>query len=409
MTKIIDIISPRSDKNNNVRVVKKEDQKRKSKLPKVLISIFTFIFIGFGVAFFVEGSASVVIYPVVKDVSFEETVHVIAEVTEINFENNILPGEYFEETLNFEDTYESTGSDESATKAQGIITVCNEHSSNSPLKIVKNTRFLSSEGDLTYKALEAFTVPAKSGNTPGCVEISVIADEAGDTYNLNTGTFSIPGLSTTDYYTTIWGELKSGQKIEGGSRSTQRVITEKDILKAKDLFEDKYLEAAKQSLVSNLEEVGTYIYFDDGFKQDFDKFIVLGTEGDKVASFKIQATITTKVLILRKADVDKYIEKKLLLSEENRQFVPNSLSKEFTKVEANDATTLVLKVSAQTYSKISEVLILNDVKGQAIDDCLSILKKLPEIESADVTASLFWKSKLPNNRDNIDIEINFAE
>ena len=410
MTKIIDIIPPKSNKDDVVRVVKKEELQTKKKLPKILISILAFIFIGVGVAYFAEGSASVVIFPVVRDVNLEETVYIAAEETEIDFENNILPGEYFEETLNFEDTYNATGSDDSATKAQGVITVCNEHSSNTPLKLVKSTRFLSAEGELTYKALTAFTIPAKSGNTPGCVDVEVIADEAGDAYNITSGTFSVPGLKITDYYTTIWGELKSGQTIEGGSTSTQRVVTEKDIAKSTDLFEDKYLEAAKQSLVSSLEEVGTYIYFDDGFKQDFDKFIVLASEGDKVETFKIQATITTRVLIIRKADVDKYIEKKLLLSEENREFVPNSLSKEFTSAEGDeDGTTLLLKVSAQTYSKISEVLILNDVKGQEIEDCLSILKNFPEIESADVTASLFWKNRLPKNKESINIQFDFAE
>lgn len=410
MTKIIDIIPPRSTQNEAVRVVKKPEPSKNKKVPKILFAFLIFIIIGFGTAYFVEGSASVVIYPVVRDVSLEETIYIKAEETEINLAENILPGEYFEETLNFEDTYSATGSDESATKSSGFITVCNEHPSNTPLKLVKNTRFLSAEGELTYKALAAFTVPAKSGNTPGCVEVEVIADEAGEDYNLNTGTFSIPGLNNTDYYTTVWGELKDGQKIEGGSRSTQRVVTEKDLAKATDLFEEKYLEIAKQSLISNLEKVGTYLYFDDGFKQDFDKFIVLGSEGDKVENFKIQATITTKVLILRKADVDKYIAGKLLLTEENREFVPESLSKEFLEAEGNtDGTILVLKVVAQTYSKISEVLILNDVKGQEIEDCLSILKKLPEIESADVTASLFWKDRLPKNKENINIEFNFAE
>ena len=213
----------------------------------------------------------------------------------------------------------------------------------------------------------AFTIPAKTGGNPGCVEVSVIAEEVGDNYNINSGTFSVPGLKNTEYYTTIWAELKSDQKIEGGSRSMQRVITEKDIDKAKDLFEEKYLEIAKESLKKNLDEVGTYIYLDEGFKQEFDKFIILGSKGDKVDSFKIQATITTKVLIFRKSDIDKFIEKKLLLSEENRAFVPNSVFKEFAKDESEE-NTLILKVSAKTYPKISEILILNDIKGQEIDD-----------------------------------------
>jgi len=66
-------------------------------------------------------------------------------------------------------------------------------------------------------------------------------------------------------------------------------------------------------------------------------------------------------------------------------------------------------VSAKTYPKISEILILNDIKGQEIEDCKSILKSFPEIKSVDIAASLFWKNRLPKNKDNINIEIDFEK
>lgn len=409
MTKIIDIVPPNTSKNDEVKIVKKEKVKKRKNFPKVLALILFFVIAGTGLAFLIEGKGNVVIYPATKDIGLEEVIYISAQETSIDFEKNIIPGEYFEEKLDFEDTYEATGSDESATKAEGAIMVCNEHPSSKPLKLVKDTRFLSSEGELTYKAAGAFTIPAKTGNNPGCVEVSVIAEEAGESYNITSGTFSVPGLiKYSDWYKTVWAELKNGQKIEGGSRSMQRVITEKDIDKAKDLFEEKYLEIAKESLKKNLDEVGTYIYLDEGFKQEFDKFIILGSKGDKVDSFKIQATITTKVLIFRKSDIDKFIEKKLLLSEENRTFVPNSMLKEFAKDES-EKDAVILKLSAKTYPKISEILILNDIKGQEIEDCKSILKGFPEIKSVDVAASLFWKNRLPKNKENINIEIDFEK
>ncbi len=409
MTKIIDIVPPNTSKNDEVKIVKKEKVKKRKNFPKVLALILFFVIAGTVLAFLIEGKGNVIIYPATKDIGLEEVIYISAQETSIDFEKNIIPGEYFEEKLDFEDTYEATGSDESATKAEGVITVCNEHPSEKPLQLVKDTRFLSSEGELTYKAAGAFTIPAKTGNNPGCVEVSVIAEEAGESYNITSGTFSVPGLiKYSDWYKTVWAELKNGQKIEGGSRSMQRVITEKDIDKAKDLFEEKYLKIAKESLKKNLDEVGTYIYLDEGFKQEFDKFIILGSKGDKVDSFKIQATITTKVLIFRKSDIDKFIEKKLLLSEENRAFVPNSVFKEFAKDESEE-NTLILKVSAKTYPKISEILILNDIKGQEIEDCKSILKSFPEIKSVDIAASLFWKNRLPKNKENINIEIDFEK
>jgi hypothetical protein len=401
MTKIIDIIPPIKSKTNNVRVFKK-DEEGKNSLLKVLALIIILIIIILGIAFFWEGKGRITIYPLTKNIEFEEIIYISAKETSIDFENNILPGEYFIEKLDFEETFEATGSDETGAKATGTITVCNSRSL--PLNLQKSTRFLSQEGNLTYTAEQALTIPAKD-----CIEATVIAEEAGEEYNLASSTFSVPGLlKYPDWYSVISGELKEGQALSGGSRSAVKVITEKDIEKAEETFKEALIEKGIQSLKKNLDEVGAYVYEENSFEQDFDKFITLGTKGDKVDNFKIQATITTKVLVFRKSDVDKFISSKILLTEENREFVPNTIFKEFKKDEENE-DALILRVSAKTYPKISEVLLLNDIKGLEIEDCKNILKGFPEIKSADITASLFWKNRLPNKKENIDIEIEFED
>jgi hypothetical protein len=401
MTKIIDIIPPIKSKTNNVRVFKK-DEEGKNSLLKVLALIIILIIIILGIAFFWEGKGRITIYPLTKNIEFEEIIYISAKETSIDFENNILPGEYFIEKLDFEETFEATGSDETGAKATGTITVCNSRSL--PLNLQKSTRFLSQEGNLTYTAEQALTIPAKD-----CIEATVIAEEAGEEYNLASSTFSVPGLlKYPDWYSVISAELKEGQALSGGSRSAVKVITEKDIEKAEETFKEALIEKGIQSLKKNLDEVGAYVYEENSFEQDFDKFITLGTKGDKVDNFKIQATITTKVLVFRKSDVDKFISSKILLTEENREFVPNTIFKEFKKDEENE-DALILRVSAKTYPKISEVLLLNDIKGLEIEDCKNILKGFPEIKSADITASLFWKNRLPNKKENIDIEIEFED
>lgn len=401
MTKIIDIIPPIKSKTNNVRVFKK-DEEGKNSLLKVLALIIILIIIILGIAFFWEGKGRITIYPLTKNIEFEEIIYISAKETSIDFENNILPGEYFIEKLDFEETFEATGSDETGAKATGTITVCNSRSL--PLNLQKNTRFLSQEGNLIYTAEQALTIPAKD-----CIEAAVIAEEAGEEYNITSSTFSVPGLlKYPDWYSVISGELKEGQALSGGSRSAIKVITEKDIEKAEETFKEALIEKGKQSLKKNLDEVGAYVYEENSFEQDFDKFITLGTKGDKVDNFKIQATITTKILVFRKSDVDKFISSKILLTEENREFVPNTIFKEFKKDEENE-DALILRVSAKTYPKISEVLLLNDIKGLEIEDCKNILKGFPEIKSADITASLFWKNRLPNKKENIDIEIEFED
>ena len=116
MTKIIDIVPPNTSKNDEVKIVKKEKVKKRKNFPKVLALILFFVIAGTVLAFLIEGKGNVVIYPATKDIGLEEVIYISAQETSIDFEKNIIPGEYFEEKLDFEDTYEATGSDESAER-----------------------------------------------------------------------------------------------------------------------------------------------------------------------------------------------------------------------------------------------------------------------------------------------------
>lgn len=408
MKKIIDIIPPKGRAKNFVNI-SKESKKKTKKKRVFLIPLAIFIVIVACFFLFFEGRGKVTVYPETFNIGFEETIHILAEESDNDFENNIIAGEYFQEVLDFEDEYEATGSDETATKAEGEITVCNEHPSGKSLNLIKNTRFLSSEGDLTYRAASAFSIPAMTGDEPGCVSVAVIADEVGEEYNLSTGTFSIPGLKNTEYYTTTWAEILNGQSIDGGSTSEQRIIVTKDLEKAEDSFREQYLEEAKQSLKEKLDNVNTFIYLDDDFEQTIDNLIIMGSEGDKVDSFKVEGTITTKVLVFRKSDIEKYISAKLNLSEEGKEIVPDTLSKEFEKDSEASDYALTLTVSAKSYAGISETFILNDIKGQTLEDAKEILQNMEGVQSAEVSESLFWKNRLPNNKENIDLEIKFEE
>ena len=136
MAKIYDIVPPNSKKEEGVRVSKKPKTGKKVSL-KFLTPIIIVLLVVLGIFFFMEGSASVKVYPVVDNVSFDETIYILPEEANIDLEENIIPGEYFEETLFFENMYDATGFDESAEKATGTITVCNEHQSGNSLKLVK--------------------------------------------------------------------------------------------------------------------------------------------------------------------------------------------------------------------------------------------------------------------------------
>jgi hypothetical protein len=101
-----------------------------------------------------------------------------------------------------------------ASKASGSITVYNAFST-SPVKLIKNTRFQTPDG-LIFRAPADISVPGEKGTTPGKVEVTVIADQEGDQYNVGpVARFTLPGLKTSAMYTKVYAS--SAAAMTGGS------------------------------------------------------------------------------------------------------------------------------------------------------------------------------------------------
>lgn len=80
-------------------------------------------------------------------------------------------------------------------KASGSVTVYNNYSATG-VKLVKSTRFQTPDG-LVFRVPADVVVPGRSGGAPGRVSVTVIADQAGEKYNVAAGTrFSLPGLKS---------------------------------------------------------------------------------------------------------------------------------------------------------------------------------------------------------------------
>lgn len=105
-----------------------------------------------------------------------------------------------------------------AAKASGSITVYNAYSASS-VHLIANTRFSTPDG-LIFRIPNAVTVPGKKGSTPGSVEVTVIADQPGEQYNIApVSRFTIPGLkSTPTMYANVYASSQSA--MTGGSSAS---------------------------------------------------------------------------------------------------------------------------------------------------------------------------------------------
>ena len=92
----------------------------------------------------------------------------------------------------------ATGEKTVTTKASGKIVVYNEQTV--AQRLIKNTRFESPTGKI-YRINDSITVPKASisggKTTPGSLEVTVYADEAGPEYNIAPTDFTLPGLKSS--------------------------------------------------------------------------------------------------------------------------------------------------------------------------------------------------------------------
>ena len=395
--KIYDIIPNEKAEKQEVFCYKEKPKKKKN--PFIFISLFV---VGalLGVFFFVQGKAEVSIYPNTEEVSVTSVISISTSEALIDFDNLILPGVIFSDTKEASSDYLSTGTDSKTKRTTGVIRVYNKISPAKSQALVKNTRFLSVPGELTYRADEAFTIPAN-----GYVDIAVTADKAGTEYNINSATFSIPGLVGTSIYSSIYAETIS--PLVGGEDSQVKVVTADDITSAKKDFEEKYGEIAKEALMDSVPE--SFMYVPEIISLEAKDVYANAPAGAEVDKFNVSGKINSRVTAFRKDDLLK-IGEKLISNEifDNLKIVPGSILCEIEEYKVNGGKLeLSIIFNAKTYALPEEDLLKGGLLNNSKIHSASLLENMSEINKVEIDIFPFWRSSLPSKDSSVEIKLRF--
>jgi hypothetical protein len=407
MKKIYDIIPP--DKVEDILKPKEKviKEKKKRKFP---FKIFLIILIGALVyGFFMEGRAEVIIYPKLEVLSEEVIINVNLKQGAVDLENKVIPAIVFEKESDFSEEYQATGITEKDKKAKGTIRVFNKQNPGKPLTLIKGTRFLNETGELIYRALSGFTVPqAKTVDgkfTPGYVDVEVEADTAGEKYNINSGTFSVPGLSGTEYYSSIWAQVINS--ISGGFKSEVSVVLSKDIEGAKNNFEEKFSSKNQEDLKNSIPS--NYILSEDGFLTNFEDVVTSAKAGEEVSSFTVSGKAKTEIQAFRKDDIESILEN-IIAQKTTEIIVPDSLELNVTETkEKTDGAEIKISFEVKTYWLPENAFLLQNILGKEKNFSATLLNGIPEIEKSEIKLSPFWKTNNPNNKEKVEIKLNFDQ
>ena len=178
-----------------------------------------------------------------------------------------LPANFEQTTKETTEDFYSTGSKDGGSKATGQAVIYNEFSSeNQPL--IATTRLETSDGKI-FRITKNVIVPGMTnvGNEtkPGAIEVDIVADQPGESYNIDPADFKIPGFKDTpSKYDKFYA--KSANPTTGGSTGATKVVTAQDITSAKEKIAADGREAAITELKNNLSPDRKI--FDDAVQTD---------------------------------------------------------------------------------------------------------------------------------------------
>ncbi len=306
-------------------------------------------------------------------------------------------------------TVKATGVQKIVTKAGGKVMLYNSFSTTAQ-KLVKNTRLQAKSGRI-YRLTDAVSVPGykKSGTTitPGQIEVTVIAEEAGEAYNSQPTDFTIPAYKTDARYTKLYG--RSSTAISGGSNTEQLVVSESDKQAATTALKDKLNE--RISTQARFQIPNNFILYDDGI------FVTLSQKvepvGSSTAEAKITTTATVKALLFEESRLTNLLlDSADLASSSVKYKIPAIRSLEVTlanksavnlttdKVVALTVTGTPTAVAEVDTAKLSAILA-----GQSKQQAETIFKDFASISAAQVSLTPPWLRRFPKNSATNKIEL----
>lgn len=159
------------------------------------------------------------------------------------------------------------GEEEIEERARGTITIFNEYS-DTPQRLIKNTRFKSSEGRI-YRIRESVEIPGqKPDSTPGSIDIVVYAEEPGEEYNMTgSDSFSIPGFDGLPQEGEVYA--RSVNDMIGGFVGVRRSVGESDRTSALEQLESDLRDELLAEVFSSADKPEGYHLFRDAIFFEF--------------------------------------------------------------------------------------------------------------------------------------------
>lgn len=377
--------------------------------PLFLMGLLAVIAFG-AVLYMTTGSASIIVKPRPKAIE-NLNLKILAsdKFSSVDSTKMEIPGQLFSVEKKIEETFPATGEKDVVQKAKGKLVVTNEYGT-TPQVLIATTRFESS-GGLVFRTLKTVTVPGttvKNGKiTPGTVEVEVIADKAGNEYNIGAGKFTIPAFkekNDMDRYSKFYGV--SSEPMKGGIIGKAKVVTEQDYLNANNKVKERMLTEVQNDLKNQAAGLVILKLSDPAIKD-----LTSSAQVDEaVDEFTISGISTLKTVGFMDKDLDELIIQHIV-GINDLVVIPDKLTMDYSGIEFIDAdNTLKFNVAVKgpAYTKINQDKLVSDLIGKNEEGIKEYVKKMEgTVTSVRVFLKPFWVRRVPENREKIIFEFQY--
>ena len=321
---------------------------------------------------------------------------------------NKIPGQLFNVEKSANQTFPTTGEKDVAQKARGTITVFNEYGTTSQV-LIATTRFQTPDG-LIFRTLKGIVVPGTTvvgGKIiPGSIRVEVIADKAGQLYNVPASKFGIPAFNEkgdTVRYEKIYG--KSDKAMKGGAIGKAKVVTDTDFNTAKQTLLDQVTKDVGDSLKT--QTAGLKIINASAIKlKDPESTAKVDEAAD---SFMVSVNGSIKTVGFKEDDLRSLI-KQYIDKTQNLTTIPEKLTISYTNVvfdETNNTLTFTVNVKGSSYAKVDADKIKIDLSGKNEQEIKNYFKGAVGVDSVRVVLSPFWVKRIPGDKQRTTLQVNY--
>lgn len=355
-----------------------------------------------GLSLFAFRKTTVTVVPRTHTIVFDNTVPFTAYPAD-TAASGTLP--YSVQSFTFEDSevVPAQGTHHVETKASGTVTVVNDYSA-APVKLLATTRFETPDG-LIFRAPAQVIVPGKKGSTPGTIQVTVVADAVGESYNVGPiAKLTLPGLRGGAMYTSVYA--KSEAAFAGGFNGEQPQTApgalEAAVAQIRARLDAKYRSAlgTLASSTTALPELARVTYTD----------MPNTAEGDSSVRVREQVAVQVPVFatdVLANTLAQSYSAD---ASIHDVDLVPSS---DFAVTSADTASTTLgsdpisftLNGKAQLVWRVDSAALASALAGHDQGAFETIIGGFPFVQEAKARIEPFWASAFPKSAQNIVIVV----